>query len=328
MSAVRCWCGSLAPTTPFSPQYVRCMTCDTVICTEAPDASVRGVADDAADFYGAQYWGSHQSESFGFPELAERARRDLPERCIYWLRALLRYSRPQGKLLEIGASHGAFLRLAASCGYDVMGIEMSPSVIDFAKRTFDVPLRAGPFESVGLPDAEFDVVCSFDVLEHFAEPILAVRELRRILKPGGIAIIQTPELPDRPVEALVAEGNRFLEHLRAPEHVFLFSRASIRRLFAENGFPVIRFDVPIFDYDMFFVVGAGPIQEQTQADIDAFLLGSAERRILLGLMDATSKAVALQEAADARLVVIAELKAACDERLKLIEELDRALKAK
>jgi SAM-dependent methyltransferase len=150
----------------------------------APDASTGGVDDDDTDLYGSRCWTTHQVER-RFPPIEERERTDLTERCLHWLRALLRYRRPPARVLEIGAAHGGFVRLARLAGFDAVGIEMSPAVVERARRTFDVDMRVGPLESAGFADAAFDVVASFDVLEHLAQPETTLREIRRVLTRGA-----------------------------------------------------------------------------------------------------------------------------------------------
>jgi SAM-dependent methyltransferase len=322
----RCWCDPNARLVSFAAGYLRCTACDTLVCAMPPVRSTAGVVDDAADFYGARYWTSHQTESLGNPAIAERARDDLAERCIYWLRALLGYRRAPARLLEIGASHGGFLRLAQLAGFDATGIELSPSVVRFAQRTFDVDMRVGPLEAAGIAGGAFDVVVAFDVLEHFDDPEAALREIRRVLRPGGIVVLQTPDYPVRDADELLAANDPFLAHLRAPEHVFLFSKRAAVNILARTGFPCAAFAPPLFGYDMFVVAGTELPVRGTRDDVARALLASPDGRVVLALIDLFERGEQMRTVAAERLTVIEGLNEACGERLAVIELLDRALK--
>jgi hypothetical protein len=87
---------------------------------------VTHVVDDAHDFYGKNYWFTHQEGDLGLPNIITRARIDLPERCLYWLRTLLKYKLPPAKVLELGSAHGGFVALLQWAGFEAMGSEVSP----------------------------------------------------------------------------------------------------------------------------------------------------------------------------------------------------------
>lgn len=99
-------------------------------------------------------------------------------------------------LLDLGC-HGGYLtaRLKLYTGASaVTAYDLSPSAIEHARRThpgirFEVAdLHLGIPE----PDRRFDLVSAFDVLEHLLDPAAFVREVRRVLKPGGRFIIAIP----------------------------------------------------------------------------------------------------------------------------------------
>jgi SAM-dependent methyltransferase len=322
----RCWCDPDAGLVPFIAGYLRCTACESLVCALAPVASTAGVHDDTTDFYGARYWTHHQTDVHGLPEIRERSRSDLAERCIYWLRALLECRRPPARLLELGAAHGGFLRLAGLAGFEATGLEMSPSIVRFARRTFDVDMQLGPLEAAGIEDDAFDIVVAFDVLEHFDDPEAALREIRRVVRPDGIVLLQTPDYPVTDAQALLAAHSPFLAHLTAPEHVYLFSKCAAADILARTGFPSVAFLPPIYGYDMFLVAGTEPLERGSAAEIDAALLASPDGRLARALLDVFERGEQLSRVAAERMTVIEGLNLACDERLAVIELLDRELK--
>ena len=158
-----CWCSS-SKLERFSGAYSRCAQCGILVYQgKAPSEFV---LDDSTDFYGHRYWFEHQSGRFGFPNIEERAVADLRERCIYWLERLLEYRLPPARVLELGCAHGGSVALMKWAGYDAVGVELDPWVVDYAKTIFGVTVLQGPVEHWKLDRDPFDTVCMFDVLEH------------------------------------------------------------------------------------------------------------------------------------------------------------------
>ena len=96
---------------------------------------------------------------------------------------------PQGaagaRALDLGSDKSPYRDLLVSCGFEV--------------RTLDIALDggadyAGTAEATGLPAASFDLVLCTQVLEHSMNPWAAVREIHRILKPGGHLIVSAPHV--------------------------------------------------------------------------------------------------------------------------------------
>jgi hypothetical protein len=87
MDKPHCWCDQ-PELTPFNEDYLRCLNCRTLIGRSRPES--------AAAFYGRHYWTTRQTDTLGHPDIHQRARLDLSDRAIYWLKTLLAYKRPPG----------------------------------------------------------------------------------------------------------------------------------------------------------------------------------------------------------------------------------------
>jgi SAM-dependent methyltransferase len=106
---------------------------------------------------------------------------------------------PAGAYLDAGCGDGRFLAALPALGPippRVVGVDIADSILATARRAvdaagLDAELVRGNLESLPLESAEFDLVVSIQVLEHLLEPAAGVRELARVLKPGGTLLLST-----------------------------------------------------------------------------------------------------------------------------------------
>lgn len=281
-----CWCGP-AKLVEFSPEYAVCSACGTLVSQQSLADEQLLVQDDDTDFYGKKYWLGHQQQDLGFPDIYARARNDLTERNLHWLKAVLKYRLPPAKVLELGCSQGSFVALMRQTGYDASGVEMSPWVVEFGQKTFGVPISVGPVETLEIVPGSLDVIALMDVLEHLPDPTATMAHCLKLLKPDGLLLIQTPQFKkEMNYKVLVETQGAFLEQLKADEHLYLFSEHSATRLFQQLGAGHIQFEQAIFDqYDMFFAVSRAPLQANNTEQIESALLTSPNGRLALAMLD-------------------------------------------
>jgi SAM-dependent methyltransferase len=112
------------------------------------------------------------------------------ERKYEALLARLEAFRGQGRMLEVGCGQGLFLQHARSRGWSVRGVEILPPMVALAQaRGLEVFL--GTLEEARLAAASADVVVLREVIEHIVDPIPLLIEIRRVLCPGGVAVLCT-----------------------------------------------------------------------------------------------------------------------------------------
>jgi 2-polyprenyl-3-methyl-5-hydroxy-6-metoxy-1,4-benzoquinol methylase len=296
-SEPRCWCGS-ADLRPFSPDYFVCGDCRTLVATVMPGGEIARVDDEEHDFYGRRYWFEYQERDLGNPDITVRARNDLPERCVYWLRTLLRYRLPPARTLDVGCGHGALVMLLSRAGYDAKGLELSPWVVDFARRTFGVPVLLGPLEAQSLKPGSLDVITMMDVLEHLVDPMATVDAAFSALCEGGILVIQTPAAPaNLSWEEMVDANHPFLPLMKERGHLYLFNQTSLRRLLVESfGMRHVTFEPAYFGaYDMFVVASRQPLVAEEFPAVTKALGVSPDGRLMLALLDLDASLSDLRE---------------------------------
>ena len=109
--------------------------------------------------------------------------------------------------------------------------------MNWIQKNMNVYVRTGLFPDVELPNC--DIFLAFDVLEHSSNPDGFMREVTRLLNPGGIAIIQTPV--DR-YGYNPPFGDQFNKAFLDYEHLFLFTNRAMTLLAERSGLKVISLD--------------------------------------------------------------------------------------
>ena len=160
-------------------------------------------------------------------------------RVLSFYRALkgnAKYLPPSGaKVLDIGTAGGAFLDAAAEFGFDAYGMEPSKDLVERGKAR-GLKLEQGTIEDHNFAAHSFDMVSLWDVIEHLPDPKAALIEIRKLLKPNGVLVINFPDIGTW--QAKLA-GKKFWWILSV--HLHHFSKPTIRDICRRTGFEVIHF---------------------------------------------------------------------------------------
>jgi SAM-dependent methyltransferase len=97
---------------------------------------------------------------------------------------------PGSALLDIGCGPGGFCKLAVDAGATVTGLDASPAMLEVAReRVPDARFDLGDMEHLGYGEDSFEVVTLFNCLQFCPEPLVALREVQRVAKPGATVFV-------------------------------------------------------------------------------------------------------------------------------------------
>ncbi len=205
---------------------VRCRHCG--LCYVNP----RPAASEIARYYPPAYYGKRHPFLADFM-MSLRARK-LP--------------RAQGtqRLLDIGCGRGDFILNCRRRGWTVAGVEQSHSPVMALKESLGIEVYEPEHLEV-IPDAHFDVVTIWHVLEHVPDPAQTLAHVHRILKPGGLALIEVPNFGGWQGRL----GGAVWFHLDVPRHLFHFEKQPLARLLEQQGLEPRRWETFSLEYDAF-----------------------------------------------------------------------------
>lgn len=141
----------------------------------------------------------------------------------------------KGKLLDIGSAFGPLLAAAKLRGWQAEGVELARHMADFAEKRYGVRIYAKPVEKLRLKAENFDVVTMYDVIEHLLDPKKTLVECNRILKAGGLLVIQTPAVDSLYASMKGKDWPYFGLH-----HTYYFSRKTMGKMLHAAGFRIVK----------------------------------------------------------------------------------------
>ena len=198
----------------------------------------------------------------------------------------------RGRLLEVGAGSGGFVRTALARGWEVDATEISKSALD-GLRAVGAAVFTGDVAAARYPDRRFDLVVSLEVIEHLPAPMAQLAELCRVTRAGGLLLLTTPNFDGLSRRCL---GVRW--RVIDPEHLGYFTPSTLRCTARQAGYRDVRVTSRSLDV-LSWRRGAGPggarafepsasarlrdtIQGSTVLDFGKALVNSALRMTKLG----------------------------------------------
>jgi len=167
---------------------------------------------------------------------------------------ILKKYKISGTLLDVGCNIGIFVDLAKKNGYDAIGTDLSLKAVELGKKTFDLADRLfdGKLEDLNFSDNKFDIITYLHVLEHIPLLKQELRKVYRLLKPGGLFLIEVPNFNSFWRKLL---RQRWYA-LSPKQHFWQFDSASLKRLLKNHHFFVLNIDTR---YNMYHHLSLSPL---------------------------------------------------------------------
>jgi len=160
--------------------------------------------------------------------------RDYKDTCAF-LRAYFPHA---GRLVEVGSSFGFLSSFFRESGWVVTGVDPNRGLCRYAKSELYLNVFPSSLEKVDIPAHSVDVVLMMHVIEHLTDPKESLSCVYKILKPGGLLVLETPRYDTWLFRCL---GKRE-RSIRCDGHIYFFTSASLKELARRNGFEVVRLD--------------------------------------------------------------------------------------
>lgn len=143
------------------------------------------------------------------------------------------------ELLDFGSGWGFFLAVAQELGWNAHGLEPLPASALYARATYGLNIVTDTLRPDSFPPESFDVITAFQVFEHLPFPGQDLRHLHAMLRPGGLMLIEVPNIDTWSVRLLRARHRHFV-----PDHLNFFSAETLGRLLTATGFVVVEHYFP------------------------------------------------------------------------------------
>lgn len=143
-----------------------------------------------------------------------------------------------GRLLDVGCGTGHFLKYVkeTDSSWKLFGVEPSGLLRKVAITNSGVVIKNGSLDAIPFGDSYFDIITCYDVLEHSMDLKKNMRELKRVLKPGGLLFVQAPNYRSLMAQ-LTSDG---WDWWCIPDHLLHFSYLALKYCITSAGFTMVR----------------------------------------------------------------------------------------
>lgn len=141
------------------------------------------------------------------------------------------------KILDIGCGDGYFLREAKNRGWQVYGTEYTDDAFEIGKQK-GIIMHQGILDPENYNANEFDIITSFEVIEHINNPQPEIHNIKKILRPGGLFYVTTPNFNS--VSRFLAK--KAWNIICYPEHLSYYTTGSMNRFLKNEGFKKVKIE--------------------------------------------------------------------------------------
>lgn len=136
-------------------------------------------------------------------------------------------------MMDIGCATGRLLSHFKDKGYRTQGVEICEESATYGIQQRDLNIFIGPLEESKFEPESFDFIHSSHVIEHVPDPTLMVKKIYEYLKPGGVAVLVTPN-----IGGMQAKLTKEKWRSSIGDHIWLFNKRTLRRLLKREGFKI------------------------------------------------------------------------------------------
>ena len=143
-------------------------------------------------------------------------------------------TRTSTRVLDVGCAGGAFVKAATDLGFEPVGVEPSAWLAEQARSRYGIDVRAGTLGDQRFAPGSFELVTLWDVIEHLTRPSEVLEQVKAVLGPRGLLVVNYPDYGSLARQAL---GERWPFFLSV--HLLYFTRQTLSRFLQERGFEVL-----------------------------------------------------------------------------------------
>jgi 2-polyprenyl-3-methyl-5-hydroxy-6-metoxy-1,4-benzoquinol methylase len=144
----------------------------------------------------------------------------------------------RGRLLEIGSGLGYLLDSFRKDGWTALGVEPNEGLCRYAQQVLGADVIPGTLEDAKLEAASLDAALMIHVIEHVPDPAAVLKDVFRLLKPGGTFVVETPRY-DTLMFRLLGKRERSLS---CDGHIYFFTSTTLKKMALTAGFDVSKID--------------------------------------------------------------------------------------
>lgn len=212
--------------------YFLCQNCDLKYVFPFP------TAQEIRQFYQPDYW---RQKSFRGQKISGYVSylKEKDSFLTYFQGILAQSERfnLSGRVLDVGCGYGFFLEVAQNAGWKIYGLDLSTEPIRQAKKQLGVKtIYNKPLERAGFRPNYFALVTSFHTIEHMTQPARFLKEAGRVLKPGGLVLLTTPNASGWQSRLMRKSWFSY----RHPDHLLFFNFRNLALLLKKAGFVKIK----------------------------------------------------------------------------------------
>ncbi len=143
--------------------------------------------------------------------------------------------RKTGRMLDVGCGIGYFLDVAKERGWEVHGTEYTDEAVAICRKK-NIPTQQGPLDISNYSEASFDVIASFEVIEHINNPNSEMEKISTLLRSGGLFYCTTPNWSSLSRIMLKQQWTVIVY----PEHLSYYTVSTLKKLTQKHGFNTIK----------------------------------------------------------------------------------------